>query len=130
MSETDQLKSRIPLDNGLTLEIWDRSRPVAGDRWQVIMKARITIPVRENLLGPAERHLIDQIRAALGPEVLFCHQKVRNFIAVDQVQEIFEGLKARFLESTQTYLGHQDFPGKFILKKFAEYQEKQVWRKS
>ncbi|MFP3866566.1 MAG: hypothetical protein ACLFUU_00185 [Desulfobacteraceae bacterium] len=130
MTETGQLKSRIILDNGLTLEIWDRSRPVAGDRWQVTMEARINIPLRENFLAPSERHLSDRIRAALGPEVLFCQQKVRNFIAVDQVPQVFEGLQRRFLQSTQTYLGHRDFPGKFILKKFSEYQEEQAWRKS
>lgn len=125
MSAQEQLKSCLTLPNGLTLELWDCSRPVAGDRWQVVFEARINIPISENLPKSSGPPLIDQIKTALGPEVHFCQQKVRNFIAADQVQEVFEGLQARFLESTQAYLGHRDFPGKFILKKFSDYQAQQ-----
>jgi hypothetical protein len=39
--------SRHPLNNGLTLEFWDYSRPIAGDRWFVLLEVRIAIPIRQ-----------------------------------------------------------------------------------
>jgi hypothetical protein len=36
----EKLVDKIALDNGLTLELWDRSRQVAGDRWLVCFVAR------------------------------------------------------------------------------------------
>jgi hypothetical protein len=43
MTETALL--RQPLPNGLILEFFDRSRPMAGDRWQVILEVRLPVPV-------------------------------------------------------------------------------------
>jgi hypothetical protein len=42
--------SRHLLSNGLTLEIWDRSRPVAGDRWLVVLEGTVKVPVNDTTL--------------------------------------------------------------------------------
>ncbi|MEJ2071368.1 MAG: hypothetical protein P8X58_13355 [Syntrophobacterales bacterium] len=44
-----------PLNNGLTLEFWDYSRPIAGDRWFVLLEVRIAIPTR----SPVVRCFLD-----------------------------------------------------------------------
>ena len=40
-----KLVDEMTLDNGITLELWDESRPLAGDRWMVSFVARIQVPV-------------------------------------------------------------------------------------
>ena len=58
---TEKLLSRHPLDNGLTIEFWDLSRPMIGDRWIITLELRITIPINAANLpagpaGPGSRH--------------------------------------------------------------------------
>jgi hypothetical protein len=53
--DSGKLLSRHALDNGLTLEHWDRSRPVAGDRWHVVLEASISISVTAATLPPELR---------------------------------------------------------------------------
>lgn len=127
MTETGKLVSRIPLANGLILEIWDLSQPVIADRWQVTMEARVHIPVTEACLEESRYDQLPELQAVLGSEVCFRQQKTRNFIEAGEVRRTFAGLTSRFIENAQAYLGHRDFPRKFIWKKFTEYQEKQSW---
>jgi hypothetical protein len=47
-----RLLERHALENGLTLEFWDYSRPLVGDRWFVRLEARIAIAVRAETLPP------------------------------------------------------------------------------
>ena len=47
-----RLLVRHPLDNGLTLEFWDHSRPLVGDRRFVCLVARMVITVRAETLPP------------------------------------------------------------------------------
>src|SRR3989339_422414 len=48
----ERLMSRHPLNNGLTMEFWDYSRPIAGDRRFVLLEVRIAIPIRPDPLAP------------------------------------------------------------------------------
>jgi len=50
------LLSRL-LPNGLTLEFFDLSRPMAGDRWQVILEVRLPIAVSAATLPPDQEPL-------------------------------------------------------------------------
>jgi len=50
-----KLIDRVPLENGLTLEMFDRSRPVAGDRWLVSFEARIEVKVRREYFPKQSR---------------------------------------------------------------------------
>ncbi len=49
---SERLVSRHPLNNSLTMEFWDYSRPIAGDRWFVLLEVRIAIPIRPETLPP------------------------------------------------------------------------------
>ena len=48
----EKLISRHTLDNGLTLEFWDLSRPMVGDRWLIVLEARIAVAVGAATLPP------------------------------------------------------------------------------
>ena len=56
----------IPLENGLTLELLDASRLLAGDRWLVHLVARMEIPLTPDLLDEVPDG--DQLCAVLRQE--------------------------------------------------------------
>lgn len=122
-----KLLSRQSLNNGLRLELWDKSRHVAGDRWQVALQARIAIPVTAVTLPPELKPRLDEVTAALGPEVIFTQQKVRNFVDAREMAGLLKEMESRFLATVANYLGHPDFPGRFLRRKFEEHQQQQTW---
>ncbi len=122
-----KLFSRHPLDNGLTLEFWDLSRPMIGDRWIVVLEARITIPVDAATL-PAD--LLPQeadIVQALGPEIIFSQRDERNFIDARELETTLKEIEDRLLALAPSYFGHPEFAGRLLRKRFAEFLEKHRW---
>jgi hypothetical protein len=119
---------RRELDNGLTLELYDRSRRVAGDRWQVSFEARLEVGLkREYFEGRHEPDIpFEDIRGAVGEKVVYHHEKTRNFIAETEKDEVFRGLKERFLDANLVYLSSPDFPLKLILRQYQEVQGKLI----
>ena len=86
-----RLLDRHPLDNGLTLELWDHSRPLVGDRWFVCLAARIAIPVRAETLPAELKAHAAQVVEALGEEIIFSQEEARNFIAASEAPAPPEG---------------------------------------
>jgi hypothetical protein len=127
---SEKLVSRHPLNNGLSLEFWDLSRPTAGDRWQVVLEARIRVPIIAAHLTPDLRPILEEVVKTLGREITFSQKEARNFVAVTEVTDIVKEIEDRFLSALSPYLGHRSFPGRFIRKTYTEYQEKQRWRHS
>ena len=119
-----RLLSRTTLKNGLTLEFWDHSRPVAGDRWVVILETRIAIPVRADTLPPEMQANAAEVAGALGEDVTFCQREERNFIAVSQVAEVLKDMQERMLALAPAYFGHADFGPRFINKTYTAYLAK------
>jgi hypothetical protein len=78
----EKLIKTIDLKNGLRLEIYDSSRSVGEDRWQVVLTARIEIPV--NMLSRrADTQVafnVDDITSSIGENVCFEQKRERNFI--------------------------------------------------
>lgn len=118
----DKLIDEIKLENGLTLELYDRSKRVAGDRWLVSFVACIEVEVRQEYFeGQHAPDLpFDDVRAAVGDKATYRHEKTRNFIAETMKDEVFEGLKERFLAASLTYLSSPDFPRKLILMQYQQ----------
>jgi hypothetical protein len=123
MTVKERLIRRQTLANGLILEFYDVSRPMAGDRWQVVLEVRLPVPVQETSLPPELRQRAPEVMAALGPELVFTQQDVRHFIDVGEVPAILEAMQARFLEGLGAYVSRPDFPGLFIRRKFTELQK-------
>jgi hypothetical protein len=126
---SERLISRHPLNNGLTLEFWDHSRPIAGDRWFVLLEVRIAIPIRPDTLPPELRGQIDQVKETLGDEIIFSQKNERNFIAATEAPIILKDIQDSFLDMASGYFGHPDFAARFIRGKFAQKQELQRWQR-
>jgi hypothetical protein len=127
---TESLLRRHHLPNGLTLEFHDLSRPMAGDRWQVVLEVRLPISVSAATLPPDLADRAQEVSAALGPEIVFRQQEVHYFIDRQEVPALLQEMQTRLWEGLQDYLGHPDFIGRYLRKKFAEYQARQPQRKA
>ena len=124
-----RLLGRHPLENGLTLEFWDHSRPLVGDRWFVNLEARIAIPVRAETLPAELQAQADMVVEALGEEIIFSRREARNFIAASEAPGLLQEMQDRILALTSGYFGHADFAGGFIRKRFAELQALRQWQR-
>jgi len=68
-----KLIDKVRLENGLTLELYDRSRRVAGDRWLVSFVARIDVEVKPEYFQDHDTPNIsfDDIRAAVADKATY-----------------------------------------------------------
>jgi hypothetical protein len=119
---------RQPLANHIILELWDYSRPVAGDRWLVGLETRIAIPVRRDTLPPDLQDQADQVLETLGDSVIFTHREERNFIAAREVPALLQEMQDRMLALAPGYFGHAEFAARFLRKTYAARQEEQRLR--
>ena len=123
----EKLLSRHTLNSGLALEFWDLSRPLVGDRWQVVVEARVAIAVTADTLPVELRPQLAQVVAALGEKVVFTKQEMRQFVASGEVAEILQVIEDQLLTSLRGYLGHPDFAARFIRKKYTDQQKPTGW---
>ena len=120
MEET--LIDTIRLENRLRLEIYDASRRIAGDRWQVRMLARVQIDLTGDLIpiGNGSDPSVQEMTDTLGDRVLFEYQAERNFVDETEKEAVLNAQKESFLVSARSYLGHPEFPGRYTVKKYRE----------
>ena len=118
---------QIKLDNGLTLEMFDLSRHVAGGRWLVSFEARIEVRVRpEYFVEDSRTHIdLEGIQALLGEIVTYRYTKERNFIAESEKDAILKVLEEHFLDATLCYLSSPEFPRGLILSRYQEALSRQ-----
>jgi hypothetical protein len=124
----ERLIGRHPLPNGLYLELWDQSGPIAGDRWFVLLETRIAVPVSPETLPPELKSLGDQVVKALGCEIIFSQKDERNFIGAPEFPGLLKEMQDRVLALATSYFGHRDFAARFIRVKFAERQKLEHWQ--
>lgn len=116
------------MSNGLILELWDRSRPVAGDRWFVVLETRIAVPIRKDTLPPELKALADQVVSTLGNEIIFSRKEERNFISTTEMPNLIKDMQDRVLAMAPGYFGHGDFAAKFIRKTYLASQTQHPWQ--
>lgn len=120
----EYLVKSIKLENRHRLDIFDASKKIAGDRWQVTVIARMVISIDDvfsddNLSNnriPAPP--ADEIKAVLGDAVTFEVKKQRNFIEDKEKSAVFEQLVETFIKNSVPYLAHPAFALKFVLKQY------------
>ena len=125
-----RLLDEIRLDNGLVLFIYDQSRCVAGDRWRAQLLMHLPILIKEshfeNCEDPGEAYR--SFRLAVGEEIHFRQERVRNFIDQQALPSLLEELKEECLRFSLVYLGKPNFAAKFVQKHYYEWQQKQASR--
>lgn len=120
----EQLIKSIELENRQRLDIFDASKGIAGDRWQVTVIARMVISIDDifsddnfaNNKIPSPP--ADEIKAVLGDTVTFEVKKQRNFIDDKKKSAVFDQLLETFIKFSAPYLSHPAFALKFVLKQY------------
>ena len=124
-----RLLDRHALANGLTLEFWDHSRPLVGERWFVRLEARIIIPVGAETVPPELKAQTALVVEALGENIIFSQEEERNFIAASHAPGLLQEMQDRLLALAPGYFGHADFAARFIRKKFAAQRGLTRWQR-
>ena len=124
-----QLSRRIEtivLDSDLNLEILDISKKTLADHWQVILMARLEIPV-DTLYGNNTEGLppASAIREALGDPLVYEHINIRQFVSEESKPAVLELLMKNFKKEILPYISHPDFSKNYAIKKYREHAKLQ-----
>ncbi len=124
-----RLIEKITLQNGLVLELWDQSRPMAGDRWLVSLLAKMEVPVLPEYFSEIElgEQAYHDLVAACGDSLVFTQEKVRHFVDEKDADQVLTGLCQRLKDTLVSYLGSPKFASLFVLKKYGDLQDRQDW---
>ena len=121
----EHLIKSIELENRHRIDIFDASKGIAGDCWQVTVIARMIISI-DDLFSEDDNFSnnkisvpsADEIKAVLGDTVTFEVKKQRNFIDDKEKAAVFDQLLETFIKFSAPYLSHPAFALKFVLKQY------------
>ena len=120
MSET--LVESLKLDNDLTLEIWDLSRVIAGDRWLVRLEARLDVPIHSRYLEsiPEGEKALALLTERFEGVISYRYLQERHFVAKDRKDEVFHEFLEILKSNVLPYLSHSEFAKRLMLSKVRE----------
>ena len=124
-----RLLETIPLSNGLTLEFWDESRPTAGDRWYVGVRAVVAVPLDGSILEGPLAEVVGLMKREVGEAIHYHLLEERHFVAAGEVAGQQRELIQIFMENSLKYLSHPGFAENFIRRQTLELQGKKGWPK-
>ena len=120
----------ITLPNGLILELWDKSRPIAGDRWLISLLAKVEVPVLPEYFSTLENseQAYSDLLAAYGDPLIFTQEKNRHFVDEKETKDVLAGICQRFKDNLLSYLGNPRFASLYVMKKYGDLQDRQYSR--
>jgi hypothetical protein len=121
------LLETISLPNGLILELWNKSRPMAGDRWFISLLAKIEIPVLPEYFSTLDNgeEAYRDLLAAYGDPLVFTQEKTRHFVDEKDTKDMLAELCQRFKDNLLSYLGNPRFASLYVMKKYGDLQDRQ-----
>ena len=126
----EKLIETITLPNGLILELWDNSRPMAGDRWLIALLAKVEVPVLPeyfSTLNNSEQAYRDLLAAYSDP-LVFTQEKTRHFVDENNIDDVLTELCQRFKDNLLSYLGNPRFASLYVMKKYGDLQDRKCTR--
>lgn len=70
---------------------------------------------------------VDDITSSIGENVCFEQKRERNFIDAKEKDEALNNLIDSFFSSSIDYVSNPDFPKRYIIRQYKEYQERNSW---
>lgn len=124
------LVEQIRLENGLVLKLFDASKKIAADRWQVVCIAGLDVPVDcpDGEALSAEGILPGELRRALGDPVVFEKVLEKNFVDDAEAEQVRSDLFASMTRSLLPYLSRPEFPVRFLIRRYREFLKQPAWR--
>ncbi len=106
----------IPLDNGLTLQLFNLSRPVAADRWYVGVAGEVTVFPHPALLDEAP----EDVMSVVGDRVVFRQKSERHFIDEGAMEDVKKAMIQSLTATLIPYLSHPDFARRLVRKTYRD----------
>lgn len=117
---------KVDLPNGLTLEIWNYSRKLAGDRWLVGFLAQIAIvPKKDDFSGEI---YYEYFLKYTDGRLYYRYRKERTFVPEEEVESVYESIKKNFIQAVLPYLSREDFKENLLRTEVALYEKKVDWQ--
>lgn len=118
----------VYLGEGITVKIFDASKKLPADRWQITLTARLEIPVETLYREKPEKFPpAEDLRATLGDPLIYEHKDVRQFIDANEKPAVFESLRKTFTERVLPHIAKPRFHVNYAAKKYKEYTRQQTW---
>ena len=129
---SERLIEKITLPNGLVLELWDQSRRMAGDRWIVLLLAKVEVPVLPKYFSALDHgeQAYHDLLTAYGDPLVFTQQKVRHFVDEKETKDVLAELLQRFKDTLVSYLGTPKFASLYVLKKYGDLKDRESQAKA
>lgn len=127
----NELLSRPIIDKkiagNIRVRFYDRSRPIAGDRWLVKLDCEAVIPAAGEFWGQVDeedKEILACTQKKIGANLTFSVSRERNFIAEQERQSVLDELMRRVEENIMHYLDNPEFPRKLFAKQYKSAKEK------
>ncbi len=116
------LYDKIPLKNGLILELWDDSREGALGFWTVVAIARCKIEVKDEYFKEFGSPLdwYSPFVKKVGHYLVYQQRKQRRMIPLKEKKNVFETMTERLKRHIIPYISKESFPKNFVLEKFRQ----------
>ncbi len=126
----EKLIKTIQLKNNIKIDIYDKSKRMAGDRWLVSLFTRMEIPVVKSVFtdGNQPGQDMEEIKETLGEKVFFEQKRERIFIDEQDKDKLLVSITDRFMDNTLPYLSRSEFPGKYIMKKYRDVKTSEIYQ--
>lgn len=123
---TERLVESVPLENGLTLDVLDACRVIAGDRWLVHLIARIKTDLTPALLEnvPDGDRLLKILKQEYGDTIEYRADLKKHFVSETDRQRVFQEFRDIVIREKLPYLSHPSFKRRFALSRLSELRRK------
>ncbi|MBN1381237.1 MAG: hypothetical protein JXA41_06155 [Deltaproteobacteria bacterium] len=109
---------KIPLTNGLTVEVFDLSRLIAADTTKVELLFKIEIKMDKAFFSSDDQY--ELTRRIFGDILYYEYKMERTFVDNTDRQTIFNEFMDTFKKDSLPYLSHKDFARRFCLSKYSD----------
>lgn len=115
----------IPLENGLTLDLLDASRLLAGDRWLVHLVARIQVPLTPDLLRgvPEGERICEVLKQKDGDVIEYRADLKKHYVDEKDRERTLNEFRDIVLREKVPYLSHPRFARGFVLSRVREIEQ-------
>jgi len=115
------LVEEMPMPNGLTVEVWDKSVSIAADITKVALLIRIRVELQPSYFTKPDHY--ELVRKIMGPEIFFEYKKERSFVRDKEKDVVFQELLLNFKKNSLPYISRPSFPSSFALSKYCDIEK-------
>ena len=123
-----ELLEEKQLTNGMLLTVFDQSKKIAGDRWNISLVCETTIPKamltdfidrQENVVEGEKEYILSRIEQAGVHQIT----KERRFVPVEDVADLKKELVSQIMNTVLPYLDTPVYPRKLTAKIYDELKK-------